>query len=72
MTTVVLEMCSLADALAATSRVMKISRAEREARIGLATPELLWQVLAARRWPPFSGTGGRDQRNTQNDRKSSS
>jgi len=29
---------------------MQSGRAEREARIGFATPELLWQVLGAKRW----------------------
>ena len=47
---VVLEVRSLADTLADASRAMKSDRAEREARIGFATPELLWQVLTAKRW----------------------
>jgi predicted transcriptional regulator len=50
MNTVVLEVRSLADTLADTSRVMKTRRGEREARIAFATPELLWQVLTAKRW----------------------
>lgn len=50
MNTVVLEIRSLADTLGAASRAMKSGRAEREARIGFATPELLWQVLTAKRW----------------------
>jgi predicted transcriptional regulator len=29
---------------------MKTGRADREARIGFASPELLWQVLTAKRW----------------------
>ncbi len=29
---------------------MKTGRADREARISFATPELLWQVLTAKRW----------------------
>lgn len=29
---------------------MKSRRADREARISFATPELLWQVLTAKRW----------------------
>ena len=28
----------------------KTGKAERSARIGFATPELLWQVLTAKRW----------------------
>jgi predicted transcriptional regulator len=29
---------------------MKTGRADREARIGFASPKLLWQVLTAKRW----------------------
>ena len=29
---------------------MTTGRAEREARIGFASPELLWRVLTAKRW----------------------
>jgi len=50
MNTVVLEVRSLADTLADAARAMKTGHAEREARIGFATPELLWQVLTAKRW----------------------
>lgn len=50
MNTVILEVRSLADTLADAARAMKSGRAEREARIGFATPELLWQVLTAKRW----------------------
>jgi len=50
MRTVVLEVRSLADTLADAARAMKTGRAERDARIGFATPELLWQVLTAKRW----------------------
>ena len=50
MNTVVLEVRSLRDTLADASRAMKTGRAEREARISFATPELLWQVLTAKRW----------------------
>jgi len=50
MKTVVLEVRSLAETLADVSRAMKTGRAEREARISFATPELLWQVLSAKRW----------------------
>jgi len=52
MNTVVLEVRSLADTLVDASRAMKIKkhRSEREARIAFATPELLWQVLTAKRW----------------------
>jgi predicted transcriptional regulator len=50
MNTVVLEVRSLAETLADASRAMKTGRGEREAHIAFATPELLWQVLTAKRW----------------------
>ncbi len=50
MNTVILEVRSLADTLADAARAMKSGRAEGEARIGFATPELLWQVLTVKRW----------------------
>ncbi len=50
MNTVVLDVRSLAETLDDAARTMKTSRAEREARISFATPELLWQVLTAKRW----------------------
>jgi len=50
MNTVVLEVRSLAGSLSDTARVMKSGCAEREARIAFAAPELLWQVLTAKRW----------------------
>jgi predicted transcriptional regulator len=50
MNTVVLEVRSLRETLADAARAMKTGRAEREARISFATPELLWEVLTAKRW----------------------
>ena len=50
MNTVVLEVRGLTDTLADVTRAMKTARAERDARIGFATPELLWQALTAKRW----------------------
>ena len=50
MKTVVLEVRSLARTLHDAARAMKTRRAEREARIAFATPELLWRVLTAQRW----------------------
>ena len=50
MNTVVLEVRSLSQTLADASRAMQASRGEREARIAFSTPELLWQVLTAKRW----------------------
>ena len=50
MNTVVLEVRSLTETLADAARTMKTGRADRAARIAFATPELLWQVLTAKRW----------------------
>jgi len=36
--------------LSEATRAMKTGRAEGEARISFATPELLWEVLTAKRW----------------------
>lgn len=50
MNMVVFEVRSLADTLADATRAMKTGQGSAEARIGFATPELLWQVLSAKRW----------------------
>jgi len=50
MKTVVLEVRSLAETLTDASQAMKTGRADRAAHIAFATPELLWQVLTAKRW----------------------
>ena len=50
MNTVVLDVRSLKETLADAARTMKTRHAEREARISFATPELLWEVLTAKRW----------------------
>lgn len=50
MNTVVLEVRSLKETLGDAARVMKTCRAEGEAHISFATPELLWEVLTAKRW----------------------
>ena len=50
MNTVVLEVRSLNETLGDVARAMKTGRAEREARISFATPELLWEVLTTKRW----------------------
>jgi predicted transcriptional regulator len=60
MNTVVLEVRSLKEALVDAARAMKTRRTEREARISFATPELLWDVLTAKRWEllkTLCGTG---------------
>ncbi len=50
MNTVVLEVRPLSETLDEALDAMKTGRAEDEARISFATPELLWQVLTAKRW----------------------
>lgn len=50
MKTVVLEVRSLQETQDDATRAMKTGRAERDARIGFASPELLWRVLTAKRW----------------------
>jgi predicted transcriptional regulator len=50
MNTVTLEVRSLADTLADAARAMNSGKGEAGPRIGFATPELLWQVLTAKRW----------------------
>lgn len=50
MKTVTLEVRSLADTLSDVSHAMQSGKADSGARIAFATPELLWQVLTAKRW----------------------
>ncbi|MGZ5131219.1 MAG: HVO_A0114 family putative DNA-binding protein [Caldimonas sp.] len=50
MKTVVLEVRSPDASMAGFVRSWKSGKAERSARIAFATPELLWQVLTAKRW----------------------
>ena len=50
MNAVVLEVRSLADRLADVSCTVQSGKADPCARISFATPELLWQVLTAKRW----------------------
>jgi predicted transcriptional regulator len=50
MNTVVLEVRSLKESLANVARAMKSSRGHSDARISFAAPELLWEVLTAKRW----------------------
>lgn len=50
MKTVVLEVRSLAEALADTARAMRSGQVERTPRISFDTPELLWKLLTAKRW----------------------
>ena len=50
MKTVVLEVRSPRQSMDAFLQSWKSSKPESSARIGFATPELLWQVLTAKRW----------------------
>lgn len=50
MNTVTLEVRSLADTLADAASAMSSGKGDAGARIAFATPELLWEVLTAKRW----------------------
>jgi predicted transcriptional regulator len=50
MKTVILDVRTPADSMADFVRVWKTGKPEKSARISFATPELLWQVLSAKRW----------------------
>ncbi len=50
MRTVVLEVRSLKQTLTDAVRAMRTRRADREERISFDRPELLWEVLTAKRW----------------------
>lgn len=50
MNTVTLEVSGLDDGLAAFRHAWNSGQAEDSARIGFASPELLWKVLTAKRW----------------------
>ncbi len=50
MKTVVLEVRSPDESMTNFVQSWKIGRPESAARISFATPELLWQVLSAKRW----------------------
>lgn len=50
MKTVVLEVRSADESMAGFVQAWKSGKPEKFARIGFATPELLWQVLTAKRW----------------------
>ena len=60
MKTVTLDVRTPADAMADFARAWKTGKSEKTARISFATPELLWQVLTAKRWEllkVFCGAG---------------
>jgi len=50
MKTVTLDVRAPAAAMSDFTRTWKTRKAQRGARISFATPELLWQVLTAKRW----------------------
>ena len=50
MKTVVLEVLSPEEAMANFAQSWKAGKPERSARISFTSPELLWQVLTAKRW----------------------
>ena len=50
MRTVILDVKSTSDTFAEIAKAVKTGKAEREARISFATPELLWEVLTLKRW----------------------
>ena len=50
MKTVILEVRSPEEGMAEFAHAWKSGKPHRSARIGFATPELLWKVLSAKRW----------------------
>ena len=50
MRTVVLDVTSLQETLSAAASAMEEGRREPDDHISFAAPELLWQVLTAKRW----------------------
>ncbi len=50
MSTVVLEIRTLEETMTDAVLAMKTRSADQEAHIAFSTPELLWQVLTAKRW----------------------
>ncbi|MEY6433210.1 DNA-binding protein [Thioalkalicoccus limnaeus] len=58
MTTVILDVRSLADSLSDVASTMASGAAESAPRISFATPELLWEVLTAERWALHKAIGG--------------
>jgi predicted transcriptional regulator len=50
MKTVTLDVRAPADSMANFAQTWKSGKSQKSARISFATPELLWQVLTAKRW----------------------
>ena len=59
MKTLTLDVRPLAGSLEDFARVWKTGRADPRPRISFATPELLWQLLTARRWDSLKAIAGR-------------
>src|SRR5882762_9716656 len=60
MKTVTLDVRSPSEAMSDFTRAWKSGKGHRSARISFASPELLWQVLTAKRWEllkALCGTG---------------
>jgi predicted transcriptional regulator len=58
MKTVILEVASLEENLAAFSGAWETGLSEKEAHIGFATPELLWKTITAKRWALLAAMTG--------------
>ena len=50
MKTITLDVQTPADSMAEFTRAWKTGKSQKTARISFAKPELLWQVLTAKRW----------------------
>lgn len=50
MKTVILEVRDPSEVMSDFTQTWKSGKAQRDARIAFATPELLWKVLTAKRW----------------------
>jgi predicted transcriptional regulator len=57
--TVILDVQSLDPSLATFAKAWKSGKAEECARIGFATPELLWRILTAKRWQLLKAMTGK-------------
>lgn len=58
MSTVVLDVCTLADSLSDAASNLETGAADNMPRISFATPEQLWEVLTAERWALLKAIGG--------------
>jgi predicted transcriptional regulator len=58
MNIVTIDVRSLRDTMADLARVWKTGQADAAPRISFATPELLWEVLTAKRWELLKGLAG--------------